>query len=331
METAGQPVSTAAAVPCTLAGGVVAFNEAENLDRSVRSLIEQELPDGWSWGTIWLVVSGSTDGTGAIADQLAASFPAVRVLHERDRGGKARALNQILSRSRGQSLVLLNGDAVARPGAVAALLEASRGHERPFGVMAFPVLPLGRPDLTSRMIRLLWTVHHELHRRALGSGSGNHLSDELLMVSLPSIPMLPEEAINDGSFIGAWLRTNGGERLYAPASRVEIEVPGNVRDHLQQRRRITVGHAQARAAFGAPVTTFPNFALRQPREAAEIVRDSLRHNDEDWWALLLLITTEIGARMLSIWDRLPPRRDHQHWVRIRRHPDPRASKRPTSP
>jgi dolichol-phosphate mannosyltransferase len=56
------------------------YNEAENLARIVNAVLEQ-LPDA---GRVLVVDDNSPDGTGGIADRLAASNPAVSVLH-RDR------------------------------------------------------------------------------------------------------------------------------------------------------------------------------------------------------------------------------------------------------
>ena len=56
------------------------YNEAENLERIVHAVLEQ-LPDS---GRVLVVDDNSPDGTGEIADELAASNPSVSVLH-RDR------------------------------------------------------------------------------------------------------------------------------------------------------------------------------------------------------------------------------------------------------
>lgn len=315
----------------TLTGGVVAYNEERSLRGAVRSLVDQALPEGFAWGNLWIVASGCTDRTVAVAEQLCREDPRIRLVAEPERRGKASALNQVLRRAAGSHLVLLNADATAAPGAVAALLLATRGRTPPYAVMGCPTLPPERQDELSRMLRLLWAVHHQFHLTTLDHGGGNHLSDELLMLSLPSLAELPEGLINDGSFVGAWLDRNDGRPLYAPEARVAIELPYTLRDHLSQRRRIQVGHAQVARLLHTWVSTLPSLALRDPAEAVRIVRRGMAEERASLLDLALLLGAELGAGMLSAWDRLPPRRDHAIWERVRRPAGWRRATRPEPP
>jgi dolichol-phosphate mannosyltransferase len=63
------------------------FNEAENLERIVQAIVavlEQASPAGFR---VLVVDDDSPDGTGAIADALAAGHPGIEVLHRREREG----------------------------------------------------------------------------------------------------------------------------------------------------------------------------------------------------------------------------------------------------
>jgi dolichol-phosphate mannosyltransferase len=66
------------------------FNEAQNLEPMVRAALPR-LSDGGGEPTILVVDDASPDGTGAIADRLAAELPAVRVLHRSSKDGLGRA------------------------------------------------------------------------------------------------------------------------------------------------------------------------------------------------------------------------------------------------
>ena len=68
-----------------------AFNEAEILETSVKTVVEGLRERGDAFEVV-IVENGSTDGTNAIADSLATSFPEVRVEH--------RAVADYLSRER---------------------------------------------------------------------------------------------------------------------------------------------------------------------------------------------------------------------------------------
>jgi dolichol-phosphate mannosyltransferase len=63
------------------------YNEIENLERMVRTLGD-ELPKG---GRVLVIDDGSPDGTGELADRLAAELPWVSVLHRNRKEGLGRA------------------------------------------------------------------------------------------------------------------------------------------------------------------------------------------------------------------------------------------------
>jgi len=310
-------VTKCARTPTVLSAGIVAHNEERNLETAFRSLHDQDLPEDTAWDAFWIVASGCTDGTVAVAERLAKEDPRVRVLVEPERMGKAHALREVFVRARGSALVLLNADAKAEAGAVRALLDVARDRAAPFAVMGRPVLPPGTKGRWTQELRLMWSLHHEFHLELQRLGGGAHLSDELLLVSLPGFPTLPDGTINDGSYLGVWLSQHGGHRLYAPEARVTVDVPGSVRDHLEQRRRIVYGNQQVTVALGEAPSTFVGYALRSPARAVELLRRSHLSKRTGWTHLARLAAAEAVAITLANWDRLPPPTDHVRWRRIR--------------
>ena len=162
-------------LPQSLAAGVVAHNEEGHLRAAVRSLVDQQLPEGVTWREIWVVASGCTDRTVEVARDLADEEPRVQVVVEPDRGGKARALRQVFLRAKGDALVLLNSDARAEPGAVDQLVRTAAGKRAPFAVMGRPVVPGHAPGRWAPTFRWMWDLHHEYHAELLADGAGGHL------------------------------------------------------------------------------------------------------------------------------------------------------------
>jgi glycosyltransferase involved in cell wall biosynthesis len=298
-----------------LAGGILAHNDEHRIERSVRSLLGQQLPDSVTWGRLWIVASGCTDRTIEIARALAAVDSRVQVVVEPERRGKAAAIGEVLRRAEGESLVLLNSDAVAEPGAVAELLAKADGKPRPFAVMARPTVPSGLEGDWAGTLRWMWDLHHELHLEMLADGTGSHLSDEMLLVSLPATRWIEDGIINDGSYCAVWLRNHSGGCWYAPDARVTIDIPRTPADHLRQRRRIHVGNAQVGARLGRPPTTAGRFLLENPRRALAALRRALARPR----GLRHFARTsgyELVSHFLAAWDRVPPRRNHVLWSRI---------------
>jgi len=85
-----------------------AFNEAEILETSVKTVVEGLRERGDAFEVV-IVENGSTDGTNAIADSLATSFPQVRVVH-RATADYGRALRAGLLTAEGDVVVNFDTD-----------------------------------------------------------------------------------------------------------------------------------------------------------------------------------------------------------------------------
>src|SRR5919199_2279219 len=127
------------------------YNEAENLEPMVRALGEVLGPDD----RVLVVDDNSPDGTGAIADRLAAELPWVGVLHrERKEGlgpaylaGFRRALDE------GARLVLeMDCDFSHRPADVPRLIEAAASADLVLGSRYVPGGSVGNWGLGRRFI-----------------------------------------------------------------------------------------------------------------------------------------------------------------------------------
>lgn len=318
IERASEARAAEGRIPRLLSAGIVAYNEEATLERSVRSLLEQRLPTESRWNDLTIVASGCTDRTVEVARRLAEGDPRVRVVAETERRGKAHALREVFARASGDALVLLNADARAEPDAVAALLAlaAKVPPGRPYGVMGRPrPRPLGGGPTWRRAVETLWQLHHEYHERLATRGGGAHLSDELLLLSLPVVAPLPEGTVNDGSYLGVWLATHGGSVLYAPDAEVEVEAPSTMRDHLAQRRRIHAGNLEVADELGRAPSTLVGASVDDPRGFVRILGHDLRHRGARVASLGLL---DALAWTLARFDRLPPARSYAVWPRIGR-------------
>ena len=301
-----------------LVGGVVAFNEERRLGAAVESLLGQELPPGARWKDLWIVASGCTDQTPEVGRVLSARHPEVRIRIQEERQGKASALAEVFREARGDYLVLLNADAVALPGAVSALLRSAASLAAPFAVMGRPQ-PEALPP-TGAGLGLLWALHHRLHAELLSTAEGTHLSDELLLLPTEKLPPMPEEVVNDGAFIGAWLKSHGGGLAYAEEARVAIEVPWSFSDHIRQRRRIHVGHRQVSDLVGLAPSTMGRYLIARPGPALRMLSKEVRATPGGAAALVWLLVGEVASILAAAWDRLPPRRNHRIWTPIREPP-----------
>ncbi|MBO0868734.1 MAG: glycosyltransferase, partial [Micromonosporaceae bacterium] len=95
---------------------VPAFNEAANIEATVRSLCHSDYPEL----EVIVVDDGSTDGTAEIVRRL--GLPLVRVIRQPN-AGKPVALNTGIQHARGRLIVLVDGDTVFEPDALGRLVQ----------------------------------------------------------------------------------------------------------------------------------------------------------------------------------------------------------------
>jgi dolichol-phosphate mannosyltransferase len=106
------------------------YDEAENVERIVRAVLPVLERSPWDGHRVLVVDDGSPDGTGAIADRLAAELDAVEVLHrERPQGlGPAYLAGFAHALERGAGLVLeMDADFSHDPADVERLITAIAG------------------------------------------------------------------------------------------------------------------------------------------------------------------------------------------------------------
>jgi N-acetylglucosaminyl-diphospho-decaprenol L-rhamnosyltransferase len=130
-----------------LAVVVVNYNAGDAIVDCLRAL-SQERPS-----EILVVDNASTDGS---ADRIAAEHPDVRLIRNRTNVGYGPAANQGIRETEAECVVLLNADAVARPGAVRALKAALDEHPRAGAVGALVLNPDGSVQPTKRAFPTLW-------------------------------------------------------------------------------------------------------------------------------------------------------------------------------
>lgn len=95
--------------PRSLSVFVPAHNEAKNLEGALTDIIEAAeatTPDY----ELLVVDDGSTDGTGELADRLAAADPRIHVIHHAEKRGIANGYRTALARAGGQNFAFLPGD-----------------------------------------------------------------------------------------------------------------------------------------------------------------------------------------------------------------------------
>jgi CelD/BcsL family acetyltransferase involved in cellulose biosynthesis len=279
--------------------GVIAYNEEGNIGRLLHALLGQRLHH-FTIDEILVVASGCTDRTTAIVNAFCTQSPRVKLLVERQRRGKAAAINLFLRHARHDYLVVTSADVLPRPDTLEYLL-------RPLltpavGMTGARPVPVNTVHtLLGRVLHLMWHLHHliALEHPKLGE-----------MVALRRVfDAIPHHTAVDEVAMEALVSRLGYRLVYVPEAVVYNKGPETVREFLGQRRRIFAGHLLARRAQGYTAAT-----LSIRRIFRHLGRECIQKPSTVFVAGVAAALEALG-RLLGLHDVLRGRA-HTVWQRI---------------
>jgi cellulose synthase/poly-beta-1,6-N-acetylglucosamine synthase-like glycosyltransferase len=281
--------------------GIMAFDEALNIEFLILDLLRQEMKE-FCIAEIIVVTSGCTDTTQDIVRRMAEKNGKIRVLIEEKRRGKASAINLFLSQAGGDYIILISADVRVEKHALEKvlipLLESKAG------------MTGGRPvpvnDTDSFMgygAWFLWHLHHQL------SLSQPKLGE--LVAFINCIEEIPVQTATDEALIEALFSNRGLSIKYVPDALVYNKGPESIREFLSQRERIFIGHLWVKKNYGYSVASLNNGLIMK------LVIKNIKFNPKHFVWIFGLISLEAFARMRGalkfvflrrnpyIWDRIP--------------------------
>ncbi|HJZ88239.1 MAG TPA: glycosyltransferase [Polyangia bacterium] len=279
---------------------VPAYNEEKNIRRLLSSLLAQKMSGGQLTELV-VVASGCTDTTHAQVEAVARADARVRMIVQDARMGKTAALNAYTRERdpRADVIVMSSADLLVQPGCLQVFLDAFANHPRVGMVGARPVPTNPRGTLMGDVVHFLWALHHEIALEAPKLG-------EIVAVRGHLLVPLPQESPVDEASLEAHVVAQGYALRYLPDALVVNRGPDNIREFIDQRRRIAAGHFWLRDSTGYAVSTL---------DARRIVKHALQHltlsdpkTDASYLAAAALEALARGLGWLDF------RRHHSHAV-----------------
>ncbi|MEA2687589.1 MAG: poly-beta,6-N-acetyl-D-glucosamine synthase [Candidatus Eremiobacteraeota bacterium] len=260
--------------------GIMAYNEAANIGRTLRSIQEQSIAARIS--RIMVVASGCTDDTCAIVVRIAAADPRVVLIEERVRAGKTVAINTFLSAIHEPIAVIPSADLILEPETLKHLI-APLDDPRVGMVGAHPIPTNDPGTFIGFAVQLMWELHHRIASVEPKMGE--------LVAFRNQLTLLDPAVLSDELSVENQIRAAGLRVQYAPGARVYNRGPETLREFVVQRERWCVANMQTARDFDTAVSTLSvRNVLRAVRQLVAQTRPRL-----DW---LLL------AALLEAWCRL---------------------------
>ncbi|WP_328305466.1 glycosyltransferase [Actinomycetospora sp. NBC_00405] len=229
----GEPVTDPVSVV------VPAYNESENIEATVRSILANDHPL-----EVVVVDDGSTDGTADLLEDLA--LPRVRVVRQAN-AGKSAALNRGVAAAKHDLIVMIDGDTIFQPDTVAQLVAPFA--DPAIGAVAGNVKIANRVRLIPRMQHLEYVVGFNVDRRVQDTwgaistipGAAGAFRRE----AVQEVGGLSSDTLAEDTDLTIALGRAGWRVVYAERALAWTEAPVSAGQLWRQRFRWSYGTMQA--------------------------------------------------------------------------------------
>ncbi|MBI5199355.1 MAG: glycosyltransferase [Nitrospirae bacterium] len=267
--------------------GIMAYNEEANIEQLLNALLTQRL-SVCAIKEIFVVASGCTDRTEEIVRDYSKRDGRINLIVQKNREGKASAINLFLSTSQGEVIILESADTIPETNAIENLVTPFL--DPTVGMTGGHPVPVNNPDsFLGFTVNLLWKLHHRisLNRPKMG---------ELIAFRKNIVKEIPLDTAVDEASTEAIITRDGYRLRYIKDAVAYNKGPENIKDFLKQRRRITAGHLYVKRTQNYSVSTTPWRNILIP-----FIKEIRWTGKELLWALGVVFL-EILGRLLGYYD-----------------------------
>ncbi len=266
--------------------GIMAYNEVANIGALLEAVLEQELTQ-FRLTEIYVVSSASSDGTDEIVKEYEKKDQRIKLIVQKEKKGKASAINEFLKVAKGEILIVESGD--TRP-AKSTFEELCRLFNDPrVGITGAHPVPLNEDQgLLGFTVHFLWRLHHRLNLENPKLGE--------LIAFRPLIKALPTDTAVDEAWIEGKVRELGYVPAYAGKAIVYNKGASTIRDFWLQRRRIYCGHIHLKKTLGYEVSSMSGV------RSLQLAIQEVRENGGVWYYVMGAAALEIVGRFLGWYD-----------------------------
>lgn len=260
--------------------GIMAYNEAANIGALLDCLCAQNLGEA-AITEIIVVASGCQDGTEVIVREKMALDPRIRLITEKQRNGKASAINLFIKESHEEILVLQSADTLADSDAIERLVTPFM--RKDIGMVGARPIPLNDTDrFCGYAIHFIWRLHHLIALKQAKCGE--------MTAFRKTFDALPHETVVDEPMIEALTHEAGLKIAYQPTAHVYNMGPNTIREIFSRRKSIVTGYLLMKRFTPYRVATMGRKIV-----AHMLIQTLTNRNERFFWAMGA-IALELAAR-----------------------------------
>ena len=216
--------------------GIPTYNEEKSISKCIGSI----LPQLSKKDEMIIVASGCTDNTETVVKNLAKKDKRIKLIVEKERKGKASAINLITKKAKQGVVVQTDGDVVVSKNAISSLLE--HFSDKKIGAVSgqpIPVLP--KNSIFYDWAKMSYRKEHEIRLKESARGEFWHVSGYLFAHRKKAFGKIPFLKGAVDAYIGKKIYDKDYKIAYEPRAKVFVKYPTTIRDFINQKARVRAG------------------------------------------------------------------------------------------
>ncbi len=217
--------------------GIPVYNEEKTIARNVNSVLRQ-IKDK---DEIIVVASGCTDNTVSEIKKTQKKDRRVNLIIEKERKGKASAINLIIKNAKYDIIVQTDGDLIVGKGVINHLLRHFKD-KKVGAVSGYPIPIIPEDNFFYDWTLMSYRKIHELRKKESEKGNFWHLSGYLLAFRKKALSEVPFAKGAVDAWMGKIIKENGYKIVYEPEAKVLVKAPLTIKDFIRQKARVRAGY-----------------------------------------------------------------------------------------
>lgn len=282
---------------------ITAYKEASTIGRAIEQVLKNKLED------YEILVVAPDKETLNKAREYSKKNKQIRLVIDEQRG-KPAALNLAVSKSKGEVLILTDGDVYVDESALTSLIAPFKD-EKVGAVCGNPVSLNSRKNILGFWAHILTNIANENRINAARKNRRFFCSGYLFAIRKEIFPKLPEELLSEDGYISNSVYENGKRISYCEKSKVYIKYPTNFKDWIIQKKRSVGGYNQIRKMKKVEIRSF-----KQESFGAFSLIKYVKGIKELFWLLFLFIS-RVYLWGLIYWDiNFKKKSSREIWKRV---------------
>jgi glycosyltransferase involved in cell wall biosynthesis len=278
--------------------GIMAYNEEANIGQLLKNIENQKL-NKVSIKEIIVVSSGSFDDTNQIVKRMSKKDKKIILIKEKQRKGKAQAINLFLKKAKSDIFVLCSGDIRIKENTIERLCFPFLNKK--IGIIASRPIPTNSKDcFIGYTVHLLWFLHHEISKMSPKFGE--------LIAFRNLFKEIGSTAVDEEHIAMKIIKENNFLPAYAEKAIIYNKGPETIKDFIRQRRRIYAGHIDLKRDSDYKAPTMSKINILNT-----LIRNSHLFNINTSHWLFGAVCLEAYCRFLGWWDLNIKNKKHYVW------------------